>query len=223
MSVSSCVYLSRMWGTGVDQEAVDLQGLLLLIPGEGRQWENVQPRQMEAVEAMSTQGWCSCPCPVNVCGCQAGVTTSTRSLSCEGHLWREQRSVSWLPVHVLACAASLIWGGRAGALQVHPPACCCADAPVLAPIPEQSTHLLALNVPGRLGDWEWHPYLVENLHLLLKSIPKLEFTASICELDNTSFWDCGDQTGDQLIAHGLRDDGSECSLQACCYSSATRR
>lgn len=50
MSFSSCVYLSWMLGTGLDQKAADMQSLLLLNPEEGREQANVQPRQKEAVE-----------------------------------------------------------------------------------------------------------------------------------------------------------------------------
>lgn len=56
MSFSSCVYLSWVLRTGLDQKAVDVQNFLLLMPEEGREQANVQPRQNEAVEEMSSQG-----------------------------------------------------------------------------------------------------------------------------------------------------------------------
>lgn len=52
----SCVYFSCMLGIGLDQKAVDVQSLLLVMPEEGREQANVQPRQNEAIEEMSSQG-----------------------------------------------------------------------------------------------------------------------------------------------------------------------
>ena len=84
MRFSSCVYLSCVWGTGLDQEAEDLQSIVLLIPGEGRQQVNVQPGESEAVEEMSTQVTCFWPCPVNALVSQARISPSPGSSGCEG-------------------------------------------------------------------------------------------------------------------------------------------
>lgn len=219
ISISSCVYLSWVLGTGPDQEAADVPSLLLLIPEEVREQVNVQPRHNRAVEEMSTQGWCYLPCPVNALGSKWEITPQNPSDVKDP--FGENRDVC-----AGVCRVPEMWE----ALLVCPPACNCTDTSVLTPIVVLGVCSCTWHIreiwrvrgtcslgqkyvaPNEKSPPNWSPVLGCHISNSLAWVFPCNFTREISQpfvnwsgagkshrLPNSTSWDWGGQTNDQLI------------------------